>query len=373
MPDKTIRNNQRKKNPFTPEFGKIPAYFAGRDDILSDLLEVLDDKSLNVCSVFIGTRGTGKTALLSYIGNEAEQLGWIKADVTAIPGMLDDIYQRAEESAAHLIDTEKKKYVDGLSIAGIGSVHWKNESGNQPNWRTQMNALLEDLKKINVGLLITVDEVDVDLAEMTELISTFQHFVREGKVVGLLMAGLPYNISSLLSGKSTSFLRRAQRFDLGLLSDYEVEEAFKLTIENGGRSIVPEALKKAVEIIGGFPFLFQLLGYRAWRMHPDSAVITIDDIEAGAEIARAEMADRIFDLTYSELSRADRNFLLAMIPDINESRRSDLMKRLDKPSAHISIYKKRLIQAGLIEETIEGGLKFAMPGFKEYLSQRQNF
>lgn len=58
--------------------------------------------------------------------------------------------------------------------------------------------------------------------------------MREDRRVILLMAGLPYHVSNLLSGKSTSFIRRAARHDLGSIPAYEAREAFRLTTEQGG-------------------------------------------------------------------------------------------------------------------------------------------
>ena len=46
-------------------------------------------------------------------------------------------------------------------------------------------------------------------------------------------------------------------------------------------------------------------------------------------------------------------------------------KRLGKPSGHISTYKKRLVQSGVIGETLDGDFYFALPGFKEYVERRQ--
>lgn len=68
MTDKSIALDQTLKNPFTPDFGKIPAYFAGREEILSDLLSVLNENGVNICTLFVGARGTGK---LRYLRIEA--------------------------------------------------------------------------------------------------------------------------------------------------------------------------------------------------------------------------------------------------------------------------------------------------------------
>ena len=369
MVDKAVTSGQPIINPFTPEFGKVPAYLAGRDSLIAQMTEAFDSdgNSPDLCTLVVGARGTGKTALLTYLGNEAERMGWIKAEVTAGPGMLEEILQQATAAAEHLVETEGKKRVKGVSMAGIGGIEWENDAAPVPTWRTRMSRLLDLLAEANIGLLITVDEVDPTLDEMIQLITTYQHFVRENRKVGLLMAGLPYNVDSLLSGKTTSFLRRASRFDLGSLNDAEVEEAFRLTVEEGGRVVEVDALQEAVAAIKGFPFMFQLVGFRAWNVNRGGAALEKDDVMQGARMANTELGQRIFDATYRELSKADRAFLVAMLPDAKSTTRESLMERLGKPSGHVSTYKKRLAKAGLITETPSGSLTFSLPGFREYL------
>lgn len=52
------------------------------------------------------------------------------------------------------------------------------------------------------------------------------------------------------------------------------------------------------------------------------------------------------------------------------TRQADLKERLGKPSSHVSTYKKRLLEAGAIEETRRGVLRFALPGLREYLRSK---
>lgn len=129
-----------------------------------------------------------------------------------------------------------------------------------PNWRSQLNVLFSQLEATETGLLNTVEEVDVGLDELKQLISTYQLFVRENKKVMLLMAGLPYQVSSLLSGKTASFLRRVTRHNLGPIPNYEVRDTFCLTVESGGSEMTPEAVEEAVNVVDGFPCMFQLVG-----------------------------------------------------------------------------------------------------------------
>lgn len=81
-----------------------------------------------------------------------------------------------------------------------------------------MGELLDALAETDTGLLITVDEVRDDLDEMIQLASAFQHFVRERRKVALFMAGLPAHVSALLQDKSVSFLRRANFYNIGIVS-----------------------------------------------------------------------------------------------------------------------------------------------------------
>ncbi len=375
MTDRTSISNDSKRlgNPFTPEFGKVPVYMAGRTLLIEEMVRALDSgrNDPNLCTLFVGARGTGKTAMLSFLSNEAERLGWISANVTSTPGMLEDIIQRLQEAASHLIVPESKRRIDGIEVGGILGCSWQNEGASDPNWRSRMNAVFEGLSSTDTGVLITVDEVDAGLDEMVHLVTTYQHFVREGKKVALLMAGLPHSIFALLSGKSTSFLRRASRHDLGMLPDYEIEEAFRLTVEDGGRMVDAAAVEEAVECIGGFPFMFQLVGYRAWNASAGE-VISLDDVRSAARLASKEMKAKIFDATYGALSKNDRAFLNAMLESRGPATREELMQRLGKSTSHVSTYKKRLLESGVIEETVVGSFVFALPGFREYLLENSS-
>ncbi len=358
-------------NLFSPEFGRVPAIMAGRSAVIEEVLDAFRERvgNPNLCTLLVGARGMGKTALLSYLGNEAQKMGWVAAEVTCGPGMLEDILQRARESASHLLEASSKRKITSLEVHPLGAVGWEN--AEQPlNWRSEMNMLLDDLAASGTGLVITVDEADAASEELTHLIVTYQHFVREGREVSLIIAGLPFNIEAILSGKSTSFLRRAARYDLSLLPAYEVEEAFRLTVEEGGRHIDPEALEDAVGRIGGFPYMLQLLGYRAWRAAGSRNIIERADVENGAKIAQGELDYRVFGATFNELSKGDVRFLEAMLEDEGSTARADVAKRLGKKSGFVSTYKKRLLAAGVIEEPQSGQFVFALPGFRDYLTRR---
>ena len=356
-------------NPFTPLFGKVPAHMAGRERLADDMRMAFrsEGNDPNLVSLFVGARGTGKTTMLSACAEMAEAEGWVTARVTAVPGMLEEIPQRLNRSASHIIERAPKRKLSGIGIAPLGSLEWGNAAPSGLTWRSKMDDVLDQLDGSGIGLLVTVDEVDPDLEEVAVLVTAFQHFLDEGRKIALLMAGLPYRISALVSGKSTSFLRRAARHTFGSVGDAAVNEALRLTMRQGGKEISGIALDRAVEAIGGFPYMLQLVGYRTWNIAGSRSEIELGDVEAAVEIAQRELDERVFEATLFDLTPADIAFLSAMLEDVGATPQSAMARRLGKNSGHVSKYKKRLLQQGVIQERLKGRLEFCLPGFREYL------
>ena len=358
-------------NPFTPSFGEIPAHMAGRRQIIADITRALESsrRRLELTSLFSGARGTGKTALLSLLASEAQARGWVVASTTAVPGMLDDIELAALSSARHLIDRQPTTRLSSIAIPQIIEVGLQQTSPVETNWRFRMNTLLDQLDQSGTGLLITVDEVDVELPEMVQLAAVYQHFIRENRKVALFMAGLPHNVSALLNNKSVSFLRRASLIDLGRIDDDEIEAALETTVREAGRSIKEADIQHAAAAIQGFPFLMQLVGYRMWDANPESPFISASDVDYGIRLARKEMTRRILEATYRDLSEGDVRFLNAMLEDDDTSRMADIAERMGVSASLASQYRRRLIDAGVIGSRTRGVVGFDMPFFREYLKE----
>lgn len=360
------------RNPFTPTFGMVPPYMAGRTYIIDDILRALDrgPGDPNLATIFIGARGTGKTTLLSYLASEAGAHGWISVSVAASPGMLEDIYEQAKLAAAEFIGKDSNSTLTGINIGQFLGLEWESKPQSAGNWRTRMNVLFKELEQHGIGLLITIDEVRVTFDEMISFASTYQLFVREGKRVGLLMAGLPHQVSALLRNESVSFLRRCVQHHLDSISDAEIANALKQTIESEHRAVSSEGLETMVGAIGGFPFMMQLVGFRAWDQHPSIDLISQDDIERGIMLAKADLRQRVLEPTYRELSNGDISFLEAMAPDEGVSLLSDIAKRMGVSSNYASQYRSRLIEQGIIGERGRGKVAFELPFFREYTKEQ---
>ena len=356
------------RNPFTPAFGSEPLFLAGREQIIADILEGLGNGvgDPNRASILIGPRGSGKTVLLTKIANEASQIGWIPANVTASSGMLEKVLEQIEKNGGEFLPVKAKKRLSEIHAFGVG-FSMENIPERRSSWRLQMTRCLELLAEHQIGVLITVDEIDARQPEMIDLVADFQHFIRERREIALLMAGLPGKTLQMFQDKDISFVRRAFQHKLDSIAITDVKTAIRKTIESSGRSINNDALETAAAFTNGFPFLIQLVGYHTWRQSPGHKVITAEDVDLGIESSEEYMDRMILDTTVSELSEKDLEFLIAMLPDKAESKIGDITNRLGITSNLAGQYRLRLIKQGVIEEYGRGRIQFAMPLLKDYL------
>lgn len=323
----------------------------------------------NLCSIIIGPRGSGKTALLSCIGEEAMDTGWVSVNTVAGDGMLEDILQQSTSASAGKLRTKTRKSLTGITIGQLLGLEWSQEKEPEKNWRSKMTMLLQGLKSHGAGLLITVDEVHADSDEMIQLASVYQLLIREGLPVALVMAGLSVQVNRLIDDKRVSFLRRARMHVLERISDSEIRRAFRKTVEGGGKKIQDDALEDAVSASGGYPYMMQLVGYSVWEEGGTLEVLDSGIVKLGITAAEAEFRNGVLNSTLRELSKNDIAFLKAMLADDNRSRISDVAERMNKTPGYVSTYKTRMLKAGIIEEEANGMFSFAIPAFRAYLQE----
>ena len=359
------------KNPFTPTFGIVPMVLAGRKELLHHMHNAFERGigDPNLSSILIGPRGTGKTALLSRIGTDAKKYGWICVDTVAMEGMLEDIVQQSMRAAAEFLAPRSEKQLSGVTVGGIFGLSWAQQVKEESNWRMKMSRILDELKKRDIGLLITVDEVRVDVPEMIQLASFYQLFLRENAKISLVLAGLPGQVHQMLTHKEVSFLRRARQHVLNRISDREIREAFKKTVESESKTFSSEALDLAVNASGGFAYMMQLVGYFIWEESGKAEVISEACAVEGIRQAQIDFQNGVLDSTWRELSKGDRAFLIAMLPDSNYSTLHEIAKRMGKTSGYASTYKSRLLLSGVIEDQPGATFAYAIPSLRDYIEK----
>src|ERR1035438_1989518 len=83
-------------NPFKPSFGVSPPVLVGRDALLDEFVEGLEDGpgSAARATIYTGARGSGKTVMLNAVEDRAREHGWVIISDTASPGFVDRIVRR---------------------------------------------------------------------------------------------------------------------------------------------------------------------------------------------------------------------------------------------------------------------------------------
>jgi type II secretory pathway predicted ATPase ExeA len=357
------------QNPFTPVFGNEPPILAGRELLMRNVLQGLENAPGDPYRVviFTGPRGSGKTVLLSKIANEAEACGWIAIHTVAADGMLADLTDQFERKGTELLPKAAKQKLTGVQAAGFG-VSIENVPEQELGWRTRFDYYLDELEKQGVGLLFTVDEVTADVPEMATFVSTIQLFIREKRNIALLMAGLPNEVMQLYQHKSITFLRRAFLRKLDPVSRPEVRAAMKKTVELVGRKFETAALETAAVATQGYPFMIQLIGYHVFNQS-DRKTITMSDVEEGIKGAKEDMENMILIPSLKNLTKTDKKYLIAMLPDDEESSIADIAERLQVSASTASHYKRRLIDHGILYDAGRGLVAFNMPMMKTLLSE----
>ncbi|MGO4147805.1 ATP-binding protein [Paenarthrobacter sp. YAF11_1] len=358
------------KNPFKPTAGARPPLLVGRDDMRQDFAESIENGpgAPGLLSIFTGPRGIGKTVMLGEIEDEAIEHGWIVISETATDGLVDRISSAVRAAADEFGDGPAGRRVTGVTI-GILRVDTQLPAVREVHWRRQITELLEKLGEQDTGLLISIDEIHaVDRTELSEIAAVVQHLIRESLPIGLVLAGLPKSVEDLLNEGVSTFLRRAEKYDLHRTSIDEVANAFRDTFSESGVSISDEHLQQLAEATGGYPFLIQLVGYHVWsQARKSGAVVTDQALAAGVQKARRRMGATVLQSAYSALSDVDQSYLLAMAEDDGPSSTTTIAKRLGVNAVYGGQYRLRLLAAGVIETTSRGYVDFAVPTFREFL------
>ncbi|SDO69025.1 AAA ATPase domain-containing protein [Nakamurella panacisegetis] len=361
-------------NPFHASFGVSPPLLVGRESVLEDFVEALEDGpgSSGRASLYTGARGAGKTVMLNAVEDRARALGWLVVSETATAGFVDRMTQQHLPKLLREFDPEAvQRRLKGMTAPlNIGRVDWDTVERHvvQVGLRNQLEVLTDLLSEHGTGVLITLDEIHQNqLAELREIATTVQHAFREGRELAFAGAGLAASVADVVNDDVLTFLRRAERHSLGSVPRTEVERGFREPIEAAGRHIGAEALQIMVDGTNGYPFLLQLVGAQTWRLHPGQEEITTVDAAEGVARARLRLGALIHEPALSAASDIDKRFLLAMAHDDGPSKMADIQRRLAVDVNYASQYRLRLIAAELIYSTRRGYVDFALPYLREYL------
>ena len=368
------KNSQENtQNLFQPTFGNRPEQYIGRDGVIEQFMSGLRGPigSRNRCTLFLGQRGMGKTSLLLELNDRAQKEGYVVARVTAHEGMPKAIIEQFQLNGSKYFNDEKRK-LTGLTAGVLGfsfGLTFSEAAERQYGFRSKMSLLCDRLAEKGMGALILIDEVRTSAA-MREVAAAYQELVGDRKNVAIAMAGLPHAVSNLLNDGVLTFLNRATRVELGLISTNLIRAYYERAFKSIGIDASDEILDRAALLTRGFPYLMQLIGYYVIQYTQEHSVVTDEILDKAEKAAMGDMEDNVFKPILNPLSDNDRIFLKALARCGETVTTARLQAELGRKGPAIQPYRKRLIEAGVIESPRRGELVFAVPYLPEYL-QRQ--
>ncbi len=364
-------------NPFRPTFGASPLVWAGRTTVLADFDRAISgavgnpDRSI----VISGSRGIGKTVLLTELEDIAAQHGWVVLRASAREQIAESLMQSVIPEAIRRLSPPPRRRITGVSVAGIGSVRTDVETTDSvPRLSTQLRELISHLR--GTGVLITIDEVqDASPEDLTQVAVTYQDLVRDDLPVAVAMAGLTHGINALLDLPGATFLRRARHYELGPLTLEDARTALADTARDGGRPF--EDAERAAQFSKGYPYLVQLLGFLSWEAADALGTDRIDAHSVSDAIPRTleRLGVHVHQPALREVPARQMEYLRAMAAIEADTGSSDvstaaLSEHLGRPSTALSDIRARLIERDLITPAGWGLVEFSQPYLGQYLLDR---
>lgn len=223
----------------------------------------------------------------------------------------------------------------------------------------------------NGGLLITLDDIqDAPLDEMRELGNEIQLLVRQGANVAFAFAGFPASVDGVVMGETLTFLQRAKHVELKRLMDFEVGDSFEETMVRAGKSVAPGVADALTAAATGYPFMVQLVGYYTWQSasRRGSDAVELCDAEKGIATARRSFDSMMIEPALRHVSGKQLEYLSAMARcGTGPVSFGDVAREMGVDSASVGTYRRRLVDAALIEAPAYGVVSFAIPYMREYL------
>ena len=355
---------------FQPTFGNRPEQYIGRDGVIGQFMAGLKEPigSRDRCTLFLGQRGMGKTALLLELSDRASKEGYVVARVTAHEGMSQAIIEQFQLNGSKYFNDEKRK-LTGMTAGVLGfsfGLTFSDAAERQYGFRSKMSLLCDKLAEKDKGALILIDEVRTSAA-MREVAAAYQELVGDRKNVAIAMAGLPHAVSNLLNDSVLTFLNRATRVELGLISTNLIRAYYERAFKSIKIEASDDILDRAALSTRGFPYLMQLIGYYVIQYTPERGAVTDAIMDKAEKAAMGDMEKNVFEPILNPLSDNDMIFLKALARCGGTVTTAKLQAELGREGPAIQPYRKRLIEAGVIEAPRRGELVFAVPYLAEYL------
>jgi hypothetical protein len=358
-----------------------------------DAMEIAAAGRMPNALFFIGARGVGKTVLLAEIARRAAvQRGWpqLSIELTSQAQLVPQLLARAD--ILRELVREAKPKAKGLevseatvraSLPGVsGEVRLEPPGGSGVGPLLALEAALGRLAEAAVdkhaGVVVRIDEAQlVERPDLETLGAALQVGVEAGWPYVVVLAGLD-TVRTLVSDRpgthSSSYLERADWYELGLLDEADTLRALCVPAGTAGRPLEPAAAQFLAAQTGGFPYAVQVYGYHAWEASNGRDRIDLEAAERGSLAAAGKLEVGLYGSRWAQASPREQEYLAAVaaLTTYEEGFPSGgaVAARLGTTASELSSYRARLLDKGILMLERGGGLRFAMPGMAKYVLDR---
>ena len=339
-------------NPFTLSFGKKPAQFISRIAQTNEIMEAFSaSEPSSQIYMLTGVRGSGKTVLMTTISRMlAKDDRWIILELNPARDLLQSLAAKLY-SLPEMHPLFRKAKLD-LSAFGLGlSIE---DAVPVTDIETAIGRMLEQIKATGKRLLISIDEV-TNSEYIKVFASAFQIFIRQDYPIFLLMTGLYENIYNLQNEKALTFLYRAPKLLLEPLNYTAVRNSYMDIFK-----ISPQEAKEMCDLVKGYSFAFQVLGYLYWE---NAGKKSLGDILPEFD---QYMEEYVYSKIWSELSEWDKKIVYVMSEN-GITKIKDIRDSLQMKSELFSVYRERLKRKGVVDARQYGHLSLALPRFDVFV------
>lgn len=383
-------------NPYRPGAGMSPAYLAGRDNTINEAQNILQAINYGYSArsvVYYGLRGVGKTVLLNYIENLADEMD--------LPSEYMEIAERDRsfqyQMALHIyklinrlsllknIESHIKKALsilkaftikygcDDISIE-VNPANGISDTGNLANDMTELFLALGVIaQKQNKGVVLFIDEIQyIKDSEFEALMEALHRTNQKNYPIVIFSAGLPK--IAKVAGDVKSYAERL--FDFIEIDSLNNEEAKLALIEPAKRfqiNYTDDAVNKIIEITQGYPYFLQEYGKWVWECKKEESIIDIKIVNKAYDKFEQSLDKAFFKVRHDRATAREIEFMTAMVAcEKLPCSTKEIANIMGESIQAISPLRAQLIHKGFIYAAKRGEVDFTVPQFDKYLKRVYN-
>lgn len=383
-------------NPYRPGAGMSPAYLAGRDNTINEAQNILQAINYGYSArsvVYYGRRGVGKTVLLNYIENLADEMD-LPSEYMEIAerdrsfqyqialhiyklinrlSLLKNIESHIKKALSILKAFTIKYGCDDISIE-VNPANGISDTGNLANDMTELFLALGVIaQKQNKGVVLFIDEIQyIKDDEFEALMEAIHRTNQKNYPIVIFSAGLPK--IAKIAGDVKSYAERL--FDFIEIDSLNNEEAKLALIEPAKRfqiNYTDEAVNKIIEITQGYPYFLQEYGKWVWECKKEENIIDIKIVNKAYDKFEQSLDKAFFKVRHDRATAREIEFMTAMVAcEKLPCSTKEIANIMGESIQAISPLRAQLIHKGFIYAAKRGEVDFTVPQFDKYLKRVYN-